>query len=326
MRGGVGRVTPREEQAIPPSGSRARAGGTPVRITATPAPTPAPTPDALPSHPGRIPEVKLLGVTAQRRRCAPPRPSGHRSPPGSPSARAPGPEEAGGGEGEGEVPREAACRARPSRLGCPPVAASANLGRRRPCRRSRGGACTPRHGRWVSVPPRGWEARAPSGGGGAGLGEQERPARRAREVPPPRRGPRRRGPAELGPALGPRCPPGAGGPRAAHRLERRPRAPSPRPEAKRAPWRGGPTLSRADTPTARRPAAPQPRSPAAPQPRARPRDPRPDCCLPRGRGPPSLPPHPQRLPDVCGTRWLGLEEGNQEVGLWESFGKSRCWR
>lgn len=40
-------------------------------------PPSSPSPGTLPSHPEQDPEVKLLRVTAQRRRCAPPRPSGH---------------------------------------------------------------------------------------------------------------------------------------------------------------------------------------------------------------------------------------------------------
>lgn len=80
-------------------------------------PASSPSPGTLPSHPEQDPEVKLLRVTAQRRRCAPPRPSGHCRLAGSPSARATAGEETGGGERE--VPRGAVCKVRPSLLGVP---------------------------------------------------------------------------------------------------------------------------------------------------------------------------------------------------------------
>lgn len=76
-----------------------------------------PHPGTLPSHP-QDPEVKLLEVTAQRRRCAPPRPSGHCGPAGSPGAR----RLQGGSWGRGgEGPRGTGCRAGPSLPGCPLV-------------------------------------------------------------------------------------------------------------------------------------------------------------------------------------------------------------
>lgn len=136
----------------------------------------SPSPGTLPSHPEQDPEVKLLRVTAQRRRCAPPRPSGHcslcRISQCSGDCRG-GKLGRGKGALRGSLQSEAV-----SPGGCPLVTTSGNLERRGLNNCSRGtGARTSRYRHWVSpAAARLSRLGKPSGGPAAGPREREDPS------------------------------------------------------------------------------------------------------------------------------------------------------
>lgn len=147
MEGSMGCITLRSKN--PPSLEVWSTGPPPARVCPL-----YPHPGTLPSHPGQDPEVKLLGVTAQRRRCAPPRPSGHCSPAGSPSTRATSGRKLG--EEKGKCPAGQSTEHGLLTRGCPLVTTSGNLERHRLYTGSQAGStCTSHQGRWVSLQPRG---------------------------------------------------------------------------------------------------------------------------------------------------------------------------